>query len=223
MADKEVMAGGQDDAYVKKQRKKKGAGEDPGGLTINSLMDIMTILLVFLLISITSDPLSIQQNNDLVLAKSTANTTPKDSIPMTVNKRHIIVDKTAVVKVDCKIGGQLCTENDFTLKAACQEKNANCSEDELEKADAMYFYVAKDFKEDGSDEKFLINPLHKELERLVKLQKDENASLDRKFEGVTTVICDKDIPFRLIAEVVYSAGMAELHDIRFAIIKSSRR
>ena len=37
-------------------------------------------------------------------------------------------------------------------------------------------------------------------------------------QGVATIICDRDIPYRLLAEVVYTTAMAELHDVRFAVV-----
>jgi biopolymer transport protein ExbD len=211
------------DVYVKKQRKKKEGPEESAGVQMTSLMDIMTILLVFLLVSITSDPLNIQQNDDLVLAKSTADDKPKDSIPVTVNKRSILADKALVAQVSCKLGAQPCSPEDFARKAKCAAPKATCAPDEQRRLDSMYFYVDKRHKEDGSDKSYLIEPLQKELEKLVKQQKEENAVLQKEFEGITTVICDESIPFRLLTELVYSAGKAGLYDIRFAILKTAAR
>ena len=85
------------------------------------------------------------------------------------------------------------------------------------------FYFDKTDKQDGDESKFLIVPLHKMLEQKVKDQKQENMDLGREFKGITTIIADRDIPFRMLAEVVHTAGMAELHDIRFAIVKTTSR
>ena len=217
------------DVFVKKQRKKKEMAEDPVGVQMTSLMDIMTILLVFLLVTITSDPLNVQQNDDLVLAKSTADYKPKDSIPVTVNKRSVMADKSLCAGVSCKIGAQPCSPQDFADKARCLQKKESlqkkeiCSPDEVRRLDSMYFYVDKRHKEDGSDKSYLIEPLEKELSKLVKQQKEENEILGKDFEGITTVICDENIPFRLLTEIVYSAGKAGLYDIRFAILKAGKR
>lgn len=213
----------EDEDWAKERKRVKHREKSGGSLNINSLMDIMTILLVFLLVTLTSDPLNITQTADLVLAKSTADYNAEDSIPVTVTKRHILADKKAVVKVSCKIGGQMCSEDDYEMLGHCERDIEACSPEEHARADQMYFYVDKSFKEDGSDEKFLISPLHKELERLVREQKEENLKLQREYKGVATIICDRNIPFRMIAEVVHTSGMAELHDLRFAIIKSSER
>ena len=212
-----------DDGFVKKEKKKSKFEPAEAKVQITSLMDIMTILLVFLLVSITSDPLNIQQNDDLTLAKSTAQTKPKDSIPVTINKRAILADQALVAEVACKLGAQRCRQEDRDRRVACRQPNATCDPDEMKRLDQMYFYVEDRFKEDGSDKSFLIEPLFKELEKLVKQQQEEHEALGRTFAGTTTMVCDKDIPFRLLTEAVYSAGRAGLFDIRFAIIKSGER
>ena len=190
--------------FTKKERKGPRLGDMEGSLNINSMMDIMTILLVFLLISITSDPLSIQQDDYLLLARSTVDYAPEDSVPITITKQKIMVDTKPVVKVDCSVGGQVCTPEDY-------------------KRGDSFYSVDKSFKEDGDERSFLIDPLHKQLDTVVKQQKEEAKELGREFKPIATIICDKDIPFRLIAEVVHSAGMAGLSDLRFAIIKGGKK
>ncbi len=199
----EIFEGDED--YVKKPRKGRRGDKEGGGLNINSMMDIMTILLVFLLVTIVSDPLNITQDNYLQLANSTANYDPEDSIPVTITKKGVIVDHKLIVKIDCTTaGGQVC-------------------QDEVYVEVGNGYAVDKSFKEDGSESSFLIQPLFKKLDEMVKQLKAENKELGREFKGVITIICDKDIPFRIIAEVVHSAGMAGLSDLRFAIIKGGDR
>jgi biopolymer transport protein ExbD len=193
--------------YEKKARKKKPHDEFQGGLNINSLMDIMTILLVFLLVSITSDPLNIKQDDFLLLAKSTADYDPKDSITVTITKEQILVDDERAVKVDCTTpGGQICQPEDY-------------------KQPGNRYWIDKAFKEDGDEASFMVRDLFKKLEEHVKQLKEDAKQLGDKykFEGILTIICDRDVPFRMIAEVVHTAGMAGLSDLRFAIIKTDAR
>ncbi len=192
--------------YKKKVRKPRRPDAQDSPLNINSLMDIMTILLVFLLVSVTSDPLSIKQDDFLKLAHSTANFSPEDSIPATITKQAIVVDHKKIVKIDCTTeAGQQCQPEDYA------------------EGDKNHYSIDKSFKEDGSESSFLIEPLYKKLDDLVKQQKEENKELGREFKGVFTIVCDQDIPFRIIAEVVHSAGRAGLSDLRFAIIKTAAR
>jgi len=193
-------------SFAKKQRKKARSGGDQSDLNINSMMDMITILLVFLLVTLTSDPLNIKQDDFLLLAKSTVDYNPQDSVPITLTKNKILVDAKAVVKVDCSVGGQVCQREDYTRE------------------DVLPFYsVDKSFKEDGDEKSFMIEPLHKALEQIVKQQKEEAKELGREYKPVATIICDSSIPFRLIAETVYTSGMAGLSELNFAIIKTGSR
>ncbi len=192
--------------YHKKDRGTRRDFSIESGLNINSIMDMMTILLVFILITITSNPLNIRQDDFLTLARSTANYNPEDAVPITITEQHILVDRHAVVKVDCTVGGQVCQRADY-------------------KRPGNYYSVDKSYKENGSASSFLIEPLYKRLDRMVKQQQSEAKELGGKykFKHIATIICDRDIPFRLIAEVVHTAGMAGLGALRFAIIKTNTR
>ena len=117
---------------VKKERKRSRKGGSDVGLNINSMMDMITILLVFLLVTLTSDPLSIKQDDFLLLAKSTVDYNPQDSVPITLTKNKILVDSKAVVKVDCSVGGQVCQREDY-------------------KREDAFYSVDKSFKEDGDE------------------------------------------------------------------------
>ncbi len=191
-------------AFEKKSRKQARRMGDDDSLNINSMMDIMTILLVFLLVSITSDPLNVKQDDYLKLAKSTADYNPQDSIPVIVNKQAIIVDNKEVVRVECVRNGGRCQLEDY------QESDNSYS-------------VDKAFKEDGDESKFLIEPLHKRLETIVKVQKAEAKDLGREYSPTATFVIDREIPYRLVSEIVYTSGMAGLSNLRFAVIKTNSR
>ena len=188
------------------RRKKKRKIEDKAELAINSMMDIMTILLVFLLISITSDPLAIRETAVLKMARSTATFPVVATVPVQVNKKEILVDNKRAVAVACKFNGR------------------PCQEDDLERPGAK-FYIDQVNKEHGKEQSLLIVPLKEALTKAVKHLKDQNLELPeevrRKYmanQGVATLVCDRYLPYRMIAEIVYTTAMAELHDIRFAIV-----
>lgn len=196
--------------YPKKLRKPRREG-GKGGLNINSMMDIMTILLVFLLVSITSDPLNVTQSNVLQLATSTADIDPKLSITVQIDRKQITVDQKDVgsVKIDCfTAGGQVCQEEDY-------------ANPDLKRS----YKISKHFKKDGLDKEFLIQPLFERLEDLVKIAKEDHKRLEREgdWKGIVTIICDKEIPFRVVAEVVHTAAMTGLHRLRFAIVSTNTR
>lgn len=194
-----------------KRAKGRRAPDDPLPLNINSMMDIMTILLVFLLVSVTSDPLAIKENNTLKLTRSTSNFPAVYSTPITVNKQEIVVDQKRALPVACKLNGRPCTEDDFEKQGA-------------------QFYIDPVNKEHGKRESLLIVPLQTQLKKSIDRMKDQNMDLPEEVrkkyllnQGVATIICDRDMPFRMIAEIVYTTAMVELHDIRFAIVYSTNR
>jgi len=202
-------------------RRRKRGGSDKLSLTITSLLDIMTIMLVFLLVSITSDPLNVKQDTYMQLAPSTANVSPKDdSIPIVITKEHIILDNNAIVQVNCTVDKGECTKADFEKLNVCDTDPT----DEICRKEVL-FEIDKQDKEKSDPNSLIIEPLRKELERLVKQQIAEDEALGRKFKGIVTLIADKEIPFRLLMEVIYTAGKVGvkgkggLSQFRFAILK----
>jgi len=41
-----------------------------------------------------------------------------------------------------------------------------------------------------------------------------------KFDGVCTIVMDKETPYRLLTEVMYTAGQAEFSNYKFAAIST---
>ena len=239
----DILAQQAESLAFKKMKEKRSRWGGPSNVNINSMMDIMTILLVFLLLTITSDPLNIQQSKTLRLAKMVggcgfekdpatnkavpvcrdAYLPPDDSIAITITKRHIMVDQKPVVPVQCKIGGNVCTEDDIERKYECDTKPGMCDPTERARWGKMTFFVDKSFKEDGSDEKFLVEPLNKELKARVEENQEMLEQLGETFKGAATIISDSDIPFRMIAEVIYTSSMTNLTDMRFAVLQTTQR
>lgn len=80
----------------KKPHKKKEV-EEPGGLTMNSLMDVMTIILVFLLKSYSTDPVQLKPAADLKPPFSTSELRPAESTTLTVTLNNLLVDDKPVL------------------------------------------------------------------------------------------------------------------------------
>ena len=196
-----------------RKRSRRKAQEPSGVLNINSLMDIMTIMLVFLLVSVTSDPLNIRENDFLKLSRASGTFPPVYSVPVEINKNWILVDQKETIPVTCTYQGRMCNKDDG----------------EHIQPDAK-FSIDGTYKENGKESSLLIVKLKEGLDRAVKKVKDQNVDLEpekaaivKANEGVVTIICDRDMPFRLVAEVVYTAAQAQLHNIRFAIVYSQHR
>ena len=75
--------------YIRKLKREKASG----GMGMNSLMDIMTILLIFLLKSFSNKADSIQMSKELQLPKSTGLLKLEQTIKVYVMKNSITVEK----------------------------------------------------------------------------------------------------------------------------------
>ena len=88
--------------YIRKLKREKATS----GLGMNSLMDIMTILLIFLLKSFSNKADSIQMSEELKLPKSTGLLKLEQTIKVYVTKNSIMVEKdpkNRVIKLQNKM------------------------------------------------------------------------------------------------------------------------
>ncbi len=164
----------------------------PKGLSITSLMDIMTIILLFLLKSFGADDISVAPSDDLQIPISTALKKPLLAVNVVVSRREIVVDGVRVLvltKVQDEKTGQ------EVIAIPSDEKRgqmiSKLYDRLLDKAE-----IAKDLgARAGTD--------------------------DAEFKGEVLLQCDKRLPFGVIREVMYTAGQAQFGQFRFVVIKGS--
>ena len=168
-----------------KRHKKRGSRreESGGALNINSMMDIMVIILVFLLKSYGEEPLKVQ-DRDIKAPSSMAELTPKDMTTIAITQSGILVDDK--VAVDVKRGA-----------------------------------VDKSAKQ-GGDDALAIRPLQEKIVEAVERKKREKQLLGEEYKPTATIIADQSTPYRLITEVMYTAGQAQLSQFKIAVIKKKR-
>ena len=81
----------------------KKAGPDEEGLpnvNLNSLLDMMSIVLMVMIFNIGADPLNVKENDDLRLPVTIAPVRPEASMTITVSKKQILVDDQVVLSLD---------------------------------------------------------------------------------------------------------------------------
>ncbi len=84
---------------IKANRKEKSKySPEESGLTMNSMMDMMTIILVFLLKSYGEEPIVILPNTDVPI--SIAENLPKDMTLLTINKEGIYLIRQKIVELE---------------------------------------------------------------------------------------------------------------------------
>lgn len=89
-----------------------------GGLTITSLMDALTIILIFLLKSYGSDPMQVpQKKNELMIPKSDSMSNMVDCVDIQISRTTIVVKGKKIVAVNNGAVSSADTPDGFTIKA----------------------------------------------------------------------------------------------------------
>jgi len=164
------------------------------GLNITSMMDMMTIILVFLLKSYGTQDISVAPSEDLQLPVSTTQAPPQIAVNLIVTKSRIIVDGvhvlTLIKEEDKQHPGQ------ERLAVPKDEKRGQAILPLLEVLEVK----ADSAKNDG--------------ERLAASGTDQHA-----FKGRLLIQCDKKLPFSVLREVMYTAGQAQFSEFKFVVYK----
>lgn len=109
-------------ALARKKRKEREAAGEIKELNITAMMDMMTILLVFLLKSFASSSAAITASEDVRPPVSTTRATPKDTVTVTITPKNILVGEREVVRLQNgqlpadKVQGRLVLPLDAQLK-----------------------------------------------------------------------------------------------------------
>jgi biopolymer transport protein ExbD len=144
-------------------------------LNITSLMDIMTIILVFLLKSYSTEDIQIAPSENLLLPVSSSEKPPELAVNAVISKVAITVDGVDVVMVSGNQVGE-------------QDKRGT-----------------------------LITPLFDALKAAADQAKANAATTNSKFNGRLLLQCDREIPFSLVREVMYTAGQAQFAEFKFVV------
>jgi biopolymer transport protein ExbD len=86
-------------ALARKKRKEREAAGEIKELNITAMMDMMTIILVFLLKSYSSSSVAMTASEEVRPPLSTTRATPKDTVAVTITPKHIMVGDKAVLEL----------------------------------------------------------------------------------------------------------------------------
>jgi biopolymer transport protein ExbD len=151
-------------------------------LNITPMMDMMTIILVFLLKTFTSATTFVAQDQNMALAPSMTRMQDKQAVPLTISKRVVLVDGDFVAPI-----------NNGKIDPA--------------------------LKRDGENG-YYITPLVEYLRKLANKERKVAELTKGKFEGELQVIADRNTPYRLLGEVLYSCGQAGYANFRLLVLKN---
>src|SRR5262249_38006638 len=66
----------------------------------------------------------------------------------------------------------------------------------------------------------LVDTLNKHRKRLQQIEIVSNGAT--KWDSTATLVIDKNIPYRLLTEIIYSAGQAEFSQYRLSVVKKAQ-
>ena len=160
-------------------------------LNINSMMDMMTIILVFLLKSYSTSDVSVAPSDNLQLPWSNSKKAPELAVNLIVERGQLVVDGVPVLGLtevpdDSNPGKQLVA----------------VPEDELR----------------GQTITKLYDRLLEKAEAAKKLG-EQSGNNDMEFKGRILLQVDKDMPFSVLRTVMYTAGQAQFGEFKFVVYK----
>jgi biopolymer transport protein ExbD len=157
-------------------------------LNLTAMMDMMTIILVFLLKSLSTSTASLPQSQDLQLPKSILTTEPDsepEGLPVIVSKSQIIVGETVVCPVP---------------------------------PDAAQYGIEAKYKRGSRNDYFIVplgSALQswRESDKRIRMATGKDPS---RSEAI--IIADVSIPYRLLTEVMYTLGQTEFSKFHMMVL-----
>ena len=187
----------------RKRRAKKKEGEKSDPPALNSLMDIVTIILVYLIKSFATSPIDVSD--------------PATDLPMSSSREK--TEEAAVVLVTGPI------RKGFVNGQKTQSPNRP----QIVVDDQPVLSLGPDqpggpnpfaVKPDEVERKFVLKKLKKKLKE-VKEAQEMTASITEEggFNGKVVIIADKATPYSLLTQILISCGEAGFGEYKFAIVR----
>lgn len=182
-------------AELRKAKRRNFKETEIDFLNITAMLDLMTIILVFLLKSMGASAAAVAQSDDLSLPKSVLTSEPSDEgVVITISKSQILVGD----------------DNTPTVILPSREQVAQTGAD------------AKD-KRNGPNDLF-IKPLAAALSHARDQDKAIRAAkgLDPA-TSEAIIVADAGTPYRLVVEVLYTLGQAEFGKYHMMVLSGKKR
>jgi biopolymer transport protein ExbD len=179
-------------AELRKSIRKNAAEPDINFLNITAMLDIMTIILVFLLKSLGESSAAIPQSDDLQLPASFIQTQPsQEGVVVTVSKTQILVGDDRILTLP---GRQSLAQTGVGARN----------------------------KRSGPNDLYIVplgNALQaaRKTDKLIRTAKGLDTSMSEAI-----IIADKTTPYRLLIEVLYTLGQNEFGKYHLMVIQSRK-
>jgi biopolymer transport protein ExbD len=157
-------------------------------LNITAMMDMMTIILVFLLKSLSSSTASLPQSQDLRLPRSVLTTEPDsepEGLPVIVSKSQIIVGESVVCPVP---------------------------------PDALQYGIEAKYKRGSRNDYFIVPlgsalQAWRDTDKRIRMATGKDPT-----HSEAIIIADSSTPYRLLTEVMYTLGQTEFAKFHMMVL-----
>jgi biopolymer transport protein ExbD len=196
------------EGQARPKRKKRRVTAEAGPLSINSLMDIVTIILVYLIKSFVTSPIEVKDPSiDLPISTS------KDSI----EEASVVMVTGPLMKYTDKQGRLQLKQNQPTLLI---DGKPLLQLETVAGADGNASYRVPSAEKTPPDANgFLVNRLRVELEAAKKVQEATASISEQEFAGKVIIIADRNTPYRVLMDILITCGQAGFGEFKFAIVK----
>jgi biopolymer transport protein ExbD len=162
-------------------------------LNITAMMDMMTIILVFLLKSLSTSTASLPQSQDLQLPKSVLTTEPNsepEGLPVIISKSQIIVGETVVCPVP---------------------------------PDAAQYGIEAKYKRGSRNDYFIVPlgsalQAWRDADKRIRMATGKDPT-----QSEAILIADSSTPYRLLTEVMYTLGQTEFAKFHMMVLQGGKR
>jgi biopolymer transport protein ExbD len=162
-------------------------------LNITAMMDMMTIILVFLLKSLSTSTASLPQSQDLQLPKSVLTTEPDsepEGLPVIISKSQIIVGESVVCPVP---------------------------------PDAAQYGIEGRYKRGSRNDYFIVPlggalQSWRDADKRIRMATGKDPS-----QSEAILIADSSIPYRLLTEVMYTLGQTEFAKFHLMVLQGGSK
>ncbi len=209
------------DAGAQKKRKNARGRRKPihtPPLSLTSLTDAVTLLLVYLLKTFATNPIEVKDSS-IQLPRSDCRPAPgsgekerKDGTRPRDGCGEVM--ETTIVLVT---GPKIRNQPGAPPQVIAPPRIAVNSDAILELDGATYRVKPEDH--DAESGGWVIKPLREALKKARELKEVGALRDGKKFDGKVIILADKNTPYRVLSEVLVTCGESGFADFRFAVIK----
>ena len=195
-------------ATLRTQIRRRNVNHEVNFLNITAMMDMMTIILVFLLKSLSASSANMPQTNDLALPTSILSSEAgQDGIQVVVTRDRIMVNGKELANV--QVPGCFNSSNEAP-KATDPYKLVFCPGDSSHGFDAKY-------KGRGTAADLEIKDLFNAMENPVKVAEAQSQTKAKEKQGIVDamILFDRYTSYRVMTEVMFTLGQARVSKFHF--------